>query len=102
MQLRPQHAAGRPNARDGLAAADLLAGFDEQSRIVGVGAHPTALVLDQQQVAETAQLVAGISDNAVFGRSHRGSLSRQNVDAVVVKSTGARPESHDHPSEHGP
>src|SRR6185437_453086 len=64
MELRPGDGAGGADARDRLAAPHLLAALYQQHGVVRIGGHPAVGVLDQDEVAITAQLVAGIGDDA--------------------------------------
>ncbi len=102
MELWPNYAASRTNTRDRLTALDILAGAHQQLGVMGIRTHPAAGVFYEQQVAEATQLIPGISDHPVFGRSHCGPLSRQDVDTVIVQTARPRPKSDDDPSMHWP
>ncbi len=71
MELDAVGAAGAAGPGDHLAAAHPLAPADQQPVVVGVGADPAGLVLDQDHVAEAAELVAGIGDDAVLDGADR-------------------------------
>src|SRR5260370_11199947 len=64
MELRLADPAGRADLGDNLAAIDRVALLDEQLVAMGIGRDPAAAVLDQDEIAIAAQLVAGIGDHA--------------------------------------
>src|SRR4051794_32154592 len=72
VELRTIDVAGRADERDGLALAHAVAFVDEQLLVVGVGGDETVRVTDQEQVAVTGELVAGVNDDAVVGGLDRG------------------------------
>src|SRR3546814_16891158 len=84
MQLRPVDVAGLADGRDRLTARNPVAASYQQGVGVGIGRRPAVRVLDQQQVAETAQLVAGIDDDAVLGGTDLGARRGGAVDSVLV------------------
>ena len=67
-----------------------------------IGGDPAIRVLQQQHVAEAAHLVAGIGDDAAFGRPHRGTQRCGDVDAVIVPAAALRPELGDDAALHRP
>src|SRR5207253_11036469 len=62
MELRLADVAGRAYFGDRFSAIDLIALFDEQLVAMRIGRHPAVRMLDQDEVAVAAQLVAGIGD----------------------------------------
>ncbi len=102
MELRPGDGAGGADARDRLAAPHLLAAPHQQHRIVRIGRHPAIGVLDEDEIAVAAQLVAGISDGAGIGRQHGGAGGRGDVDAVVARAALAGAVVGEEPAPHRP
>ena len=47
---------------------------------------------NQKQIAESAQLVAGIDDHTVVGSAHRGTQRGSDIDAVIVHAAVLGPE----------
>ena len=84
MQLWPADTAGSPDTRDNLTAPYDIASLHQQNGTVGIGRHPAARMLDQNQVAKSLKLIARIGDNAVFRRFDRRSLPRGNINPVIV------------------
>ena len=68
---------------DLFAAAHLLAFFDQQTVVVGIGGDPAVVMAHQNQVAEAFQLVAGIGDGAGVRGFDGGAAGGFDVDAVV-------------------
>src|SRR5258707_15094509 len=60
MQLRLADPAGRTDLGDHLAAVNRVALFDEQLVAMGIGRDPAIGMLYENQIAVTAQLVAGV------------------------------------------
>lgn len=83
MQLRRVDSAGRADRSDFFAAGYPLPFFYKQAVIVGIGGNPAVVVLNQNQVAETFQFVAGISDRAFVGRLDVGAECGFDVYAVI-------------------
>ena len=83
MQLRRVDSAGRADRSDFFAAGYPLPFFYKQAVIVGIGGNPAVVVLNQNQVAETFQFVAGISDRAFVGRLDVGAECGCDVYAVI-------------------
>ena len=107
MELWRRDAAGLPDRGDDLTAPHRLAATHADRVVVAVGGHPPVGMAQDQKVAEARQLVAGIDDDAVLGRVHRGAARRRDVDAVVVQPAALRPEARQHlapyrPEESGP
>src|SRR6266851_6060043 len=71
MQLRGSDIAALADAADDLAALYLIAALDQKGVAMGIGGDPAIGMADQQQIAEAAQLVAGIDDDATVGGAHR-------------------------------
>ena len=97
MQLRLAHIAAVADRRDDVAPADLIAAPDLQGVGMGIGGDPTVRMLDQQQIPEPTQLVAGIDHNAVFSGLDRGANRCRDVQAVIVQPTLPRTETTDDP-----
>lgn len=83
MQLRRVDSAGRADCSDFFAAGYPLPFLYKQAVIVGIGGNPAVVVLNQNQVAETFQFVAGISDRAFVGRLDVGTECGFDVYAVI-------------------
>ena len=88
MELRLIDLTGATGLGDDLTAADLIAALDQDLVIVGVGRHPIVRMPDQHEIAVAFQLVAGIGDDAVLRRLHRGAERNGDVDAVIVAAVG--------------
>jgi hypothetical protein len=84
MELWLADPAGRADLGDHLAAIDRIALLDQQLVAMGVGRDPAAAVLDQDEIAITAQLVAGVSDDAAVDRGDRRAARGSDVDPVVM------------------
>ena len=65
MELRRLDVPGRPDPCDGLPAFHLIALLDRQRLIMRIGRHPAIGMADQHHIAETAQLVTGIGNDAI-------------------------------------
>lgn len=83
MQLRRVDSAGRADCSDFFAAGYPLPFLYKQAVIVGIGGNPAVVVLNQNQVAETFQFVAGISDRAFVGCLDVGTECGFDVYAVI-------------------
>lgn len=92
VQLRGGDIAALANAADHLASLHLIAPLDQQRIAMGVGRDPTVGMANQKQIAEAAQLVAGIDDDAIVGRTHRGAQRSSDIDAVIVHPAVFGPE----------
>src|SRR5260370_26409902 len=84
MQLRLANPPGRANLGNLLALANGIAALDEQLLAMRIGGDPAIGMLDQDQIAVAAQLIAGICDSSGVDRGHRGAARRGDVDAVIV------------------
>src|SRR5437870_3845435 len=84
MQLWLADAAGRADFGDNFAAVNRVALLDEKLVAMSVGRDPAIAVLDQHQIAVTAQFVARIRDNARLDCLDRGAARRRDVDTVIV------------------
>src|SRR6266851_3476682 len=84
MELRLADPAGRADLGDGLASAHRVAALDEQLVAMRVGGDPAIGMLDQNQIAVAAQLVAGIGDGSAIDGIDRGAARRGDVDPVIV------------------
>src|SRR5882757_2653496 len=71
MELRRGDVAGAADAGDHLSALDLIAVFHQQRFVVRISRHPTTGMEDQEQVAEAAELVAGIDHDTALCGMHR-------------------------------
>ena len=69
---------------------------------MGIRRHPAVGVLDQDKIAEAAQLVAGIGDDAVIGGNDRRSLGGGDIDPVIVRAALARAEIDQDRAAHRP
>src|SRR5690606_24651818 len=66
VKLRRGNRSGSARPRDDLAAAYRVAALDQKLRIVGVGGNPSIGMLDQNEVAVSLELIAGIDDHTVL------------------------------------
>lgn|GEM_PF-5749044 len=98
MELRPADPATAAGGRQLLAAANDVADLHQDLVVVAIGADPAAIVAQQDQIAEAADLVAGVGDDAAFGRPHRGARREGDVDTVVVQAALLGAEAGDHPA----
>src|SRR5262249_61097289 len=106
MHLRLVDRAGRASLGDDLTAAHLVTTLHEDLLVMRVGRHPVIGMADQNEIAVTLEFVAGIGDDAILSRHHRGSLRHGEVDAVLFAAVSlvaaARSDSPPHrPSEAG-
>ena len=90
MELWLGDAAGGADARNRLAAGDLVAAFDQDQIAMRIGRDPAIGVFDENEVAITAQLVAGIGDDSSIGRLDCSAARSGNIDAVVVRPVLSR------------
>ncbi|MFP6772127.1 MAG: hypothetical protein VCE74_07290 [Alphaproteobacteria bacterium] len=97
MQLGAGNITGAARPCDALAAPHHIADPHVQALIMAIGRDPAAPVAQQQQIAETAQLVARIDHHAVVRRPHHRTFPDRDIDAVVVQAIGLGPEAGDHP-----
>ena len=67
-----------------------------------IGRDPSIGVADEKQIAETAQLVAGVDDDAIIGRAHRRPQGCRDVDPVVVRAAVPGAEGQDDLAVDGP
>src|SRR5437870_7857505 len=72
MQLWFADVAGRADARDDLAAGNLVAALDEDQVAMRVGRDPTVRMLDKDEITVAAQLVSRVGDDAGVCRLDRG------------------------------
>ena len=84
MQLRRGDTAGLAGLGDHLAAFDDVPLLDQHFARVSVSGDKSVAVAHQHQIAIALQLVAGIRDNAIFGRLDRCTLRHGEIDAVVL------------------
>src|SRR5579883_2793168 len=89
MELRLGDVAGRADAGDDLAAAHLFPAPDQDGAAMGIGGNPSLRMLDQDQVAIAAQLVADIGDNPAIGGPDRGAARGGDVDPLIAGPIGA-------------
>ena len=85
MELRRVHVPGAADGRDDLPLCNGVATLHDELFIVGVGGRPAVGMFDEEKIAETAQLIARVGDDAVVGGAHLGAKSGGNVDAVVME-----------------
>src|SRR5579883_3162613 len=102
MKLRLADISGRPDPGDHLAAGDLLPGFDQDHVAMGIGGDETVGMLDQDQIAVAAHLVAGIGDNAAVGGLDRRAARRGDVNAVIARAIGSGAKTFDDAALHRP
>src|SRR5690606_604829 len=81
---------------------DRLTAAYQQLAVMGIGRNPAARVAYQQHIAVAAQLVAGISNDPVFSRTHDLARLGCDVDAVVIKSSALGAEARDDLAAHWP
>src|SRR5947209_12129286 len=84
MQLRGRDVAGLAGFGNGLTAFHLLAALYVKRAVVGVGRDEAIGVADEDEVAITFELIAGIGDDAVVGRLHGSAFRYGDVDAVIA------------------
>ena len=84
MQLWFGDVAGGADARDRLAARDLVAALNQDLITMTIGRDPTIRVFDENEVAIAAQLIARIGDNTPIGRLYCSTTRGGYIDAVVV------------------
>ncbi len=86
MQLRRVDPAGGADGGNLFAAAHFLPFFNQQSVVMGISGNPAVVMTDEDQIAETFQFVAGISDGAAVGGFDGGPSAGLDIDAVVGPS----------------
>src|SRR5215472_15609912 len=86
MQLRLADVTGRTDPRYDLPSRHFLPALHKQLIAVGVGRDPAVGMLNQNEIAVTAQLVSGIGDDAGIGRLDWRPPRRADIDAVVVRA----------------
>src|SRR5215472_3262308 len=86
MQLRLADVSGRADPRYDLPSRHFLPALHKQLIAVGVGRDPAVGMLNQNEIAVTAQLVSGIGDDAGIGRLDWRPPRRADIDAVVVRA----------------
>ena len=91
MQLWFGDVAGGADARDRLAARDLVAALDQDLIAMPIGRDPAVRMFDENEVAVAAQLIAGIGDNTPIGRLYCSTTRGGYIDAVVVCPISSRP-----------
>ena len=69
---------------------------------MGVGGDIAVGMANQNQIAIALQLVAGVSDDAVFGGLHRRALGHRDVDAVIGLAVGLGAVGGDDTAAHRP
>src|SRR5947208_4389541 len=102
MQLWLADAAGRADLGDHLAAVDRVALLDEKLVAMSIGRDPAIAVLDEHQIAVTAQFIARVRDNAGLDRLDRSAARGRDVDAVIVRPIGRNPVAGQHPTPQRP
>jgi len=102
MQLGGGHPPGIAEAGNRLAPPDSITAFHQQHVIVGISAHPTAGMLDQQQISEALEGIAGIGNSAVFGGADNRPQGCGNIDPVIMSPARGRAENRDHTPADGP
>src|SRR5215472_14996070 len=90
MELWLGNAAGGTDTCDDLAASDFLAAFDQYHIAMRIGRDPPIRVLDQNEVAVTAQFVAGVGDDSPVGGFDRGTPRGRDIDTVVMRTVPPR------------
>src|SRR5207249_2904455 len=91
MQLRLADPAGSADFGDDLAPVDPVTLLDEELVQMGIGGDPAARMLDQDEVAVAAQLVAGVGDGSAVDRSDRSTSRRRDVDPVIMAAARRDP-----------
>jgi hypothetical protein len=102
MKLRLADATGRTDSSDDFTAPDLFAAPDQYLIAMGVGRNPPIGMLDEDEIAVTAKLVAGIRDNPSIYGLHRCSFRSRNIYAVVASAIAARAKGRDDMSANRP
>ena len=83
MQLRAADRPGLSDRADGLAGLHHAILLRVDGRQMAIGGHPAAIVTNQDEIAVTCQLIAGIHDLAAIGGADRSSGRRCDIDAVI-------------------
>ena len=96
MQVRPGDVAGGSDERHGLALRDRLADADEDRRRVCVRGREAVAVVDDDEVAVSAE-PAGIDDRAGGGGAIRSAVRTSDVDALVHPPPAHPEAADDHP-----
>src|SRR5687768_6018402 len=89
MQMAAGRTAGGAHAADDLAASDALAGSDCKRRKVAVAGFDAAAVVELDQIAIAAAVVACFGNDAVGGRVNWRSDRARKVDAGMHGSSTA-------------
>src|SRR3982750_4971056 len=88
VELRRPHLTRLTRLGNDLAALDRIAALYHQLTRMGICGDLTVGVPHQNQIAVTLELVAGVSDHAVFRRLHRRAFRHREVDTVVRLAVG--------------
>ena len=91
VKVRPRRVPALPDQRDALSGGHVIAGADQQRRVVRVHGHQVACVLDDQQVSVAADGVPRVNDLAIGGGVDRRAARRRQIDPLV-RVARARPE----------
>ena len=92
MQLRLIYISCRARGSYRLPAFDDIALLDQDLVRVRIGGHILLCVANENEVAETRQLVADISDNAIFRGLDRGSFRNGDRQALIHGAVALRAE----------
>src|SRR5215470_14479125 len=84
MQLRRGHIAGLSGMANDLAPFHRFTAFDQNVAGMRIGGHEPVRMPDQNEIAVTFKLVAGIGDHAIFGSLDRRAFWNRKVDTVVL------------------
>src|SRR5579871_5266047 len=83
MKLRRPHLARLTRFGNDLTALDGVPALHQQLTRMGICGDIAVGMPNQDQIAITLQLVAGIGDDAVLSRLDRRTLGHREIDAVI-------------------
>src|SRR4029450_14004997 len=86
MDLRARYRPGLAGLRDDVAALHRVAALHEQILVMAVAGAPAAFMADEDEIAVTLELIAGIGDDAGFRRADIGSFRNGDIDAFIAQA----------------
>src|SRR5882672_4825594 len=102
MQLRLGDVAGFTGRAYDLSTRHAIAALDVDPLGMRVSRDIAIVVLDQNEIAVTSQLVADIGDGAGVRGMYRRSELRGNIDAVIASSADGLAKGRDDAAVHRP
>src|SRR4029079_12720234 len=102
MKFGARHEARHAALGNDIARLDDITAIDEKLAVVGIDCHPAALMLEEDQIAEGPEAVAGVDHRSGEARPDFRSLWHQNIDAFGAGGTSFAIVIIDDLAVHGP